>query len=233
MLSFHSVTVGRRLFQRLLCLHQAGAGALCVGAALQDCLFLRFELRLLGKDLGEFRDYSEADFEKLIGTDIIPALGADETVIDFEVTSNRADCFSILGLAREAAVTMNGHFRKPEVKVKEECAARAEDVLDVEVRAPELCPRYAARVVKDVKIGPSPKWMRERLQAAGVRSINNIVDITNYVMLEYGQPMHAFDKRTIKGDKIIVRRAADGEKLTTLDGQERTCLLYTSDAADE
>ena len=185
------------------------------------------------QDLGEFRDYSEADFEKLIGTDIIPALGADETVIDFEVTSNRADCFSILGLAREAAVTMNGHFRKPEVKVKEECAARAEDVLDVEVRAPELCPRYAARVVKDVKIGPSPKWMRERLQAAGVRSINNIVDITNYVMLEYGQPMHAFDKRTIKGDKIIVRRAADGEKLTTLDGQERTLdasMLVIADA---
>ncbi len=185
------------------------------------------------QDLGEFRDYTEADFEKLVGTDIIPALGADETVIDFEITSNRADCFSILGLAREAAVTMKGHFQKPDVTVKEEGGADASDLLQVEVQAPELCPRYAARVVKDVRIGPSPKWLRERLQAAGVRSINNIVDITNYVMLEYGQPMHAFDKRTIEGGKIIVRRAADGEKLTTLDGQERTLdssMLVIADA---
>ena len=186
------------------------------------------------QDLGEFRDYSESDFEKLIGMDIIPALGADGTIIDFEVTSNRADCFSMLGLAREAAITMKGHFKKPEVKVKEESEIRAADVLDVEVQAPDLCPRYAARVVTNVKIGPSPKWMKERLQAAGVRSINNIVDITNYVMLEYGQPMHAFDKRTIEGNKIIVRRAADGEKLTTLDEQERTLdrsVLVIADAA--
>lgn len=185
------------------------------------------------QDLGEFRDYSEADLDKRIGMDIIPALGADETVIDFEITSNRADCFSIIGLAREAAITMKGHFHKPVVQVKEESNITASDVLDVEVKAPELCPRYAARVVTDVKIGPSPKWMKERLQAAGIRSINNIVDITNYVMLEYGQPMHAFDKRTIKGDKIIVRRAADGEKLTTLDEQERvldSSMLVIADA---
>ncbi len=174
------------------------------------------------QDLGEFRGYSESDFEKMIGMDIIPALGADETVIDFEVTSNRADCFSMLGLAREAAITMKGRFRKPEIQLKEESAVRAADVLEVEVKAPDLCPRYAARVVTDVRIGPSPKWMKERLQAAGIRAINNIVDITNYVMLEYGQPMHAFDKRTIQGNKIIVRRAGDGEKLTTLDEQERT-----------
>ena len=185
------------------------------------------------QELGEFKSYTEEDLEKMIGMDIIPALGADETVIDFEVTSNRADCFSILGLAREAAITMKGKFSKPAVTVKEECDVIASDVLSVEVQAPDLCPRYAARVVKDVKIGPSPKWMKERLQAAGVRSINNIVDITNYVMLEYGQPMHAFDKRTIKGDKIIVRRAADGEKLTTLDEQERTLdssMLVIADA---
>ncbi len=185
------------------------------------------------QDLGEFKDFTEEELDKLVGTDIIPALGADDTVIDFEITSNRADCFSILGLAREAAATMNGRFIKPEVHVKEESDVRAEDVLNVEVKAPELCPRYAARVVKDVKIAPSPKWMRQRLRAAGVRSINNIVDITNYVMLEYGQPMHAFDKRTIKGDKITVRRAGDGEKLTTLDGQERTLdstMLVIADA---
>lgn len=185
------------------------------------------------QDLGEFKSYTEEDLEKMIGMDIIPALGADETVIDFEVTSNRTDCFSILGLAREAAVTMHGKFSKPVVSVKEECEVKAEDVLTVEVQAKDICPMYAARVVKDVKIGPSPKWMKERLQSAGVRSINNIVDITNYVMLEYGQPMHAFDKRTIKGDTIIVRRASDGEKLTTLDKQERTLdstMLVIADA---
>ena len=185
------------------------------------------------QDLGEFEDCTEEYFESIIGKDIIPVLGADETVIDFEVTSNRADCFSILGLSREAAITMHGKFTKPDVKVKEECEEKAADLITVEVQAPDLCPRYAARVVKDVKIGPSPKWMKERLQAAGVRSINNIVDITNYVMLEYGQPMHAFDKRTIRGNKIIVRRAADGEKLTTLDEQERnldSTMLVIADA---
>ena len=185
------------------------------------------------QDLGEFKDCTEEYFESIIGKDIIPVLGADETVIDFELTSNRADCFSILGLAREAAITMHGKFNKPQVSVKEECNEKAADLIDVEVQATDLCPRYAARVVKDVKIGPSPKWIKERLQAAGVRSINNIVDITNYVMLEYGQPMHAFDKRTIRGNKIIVRRAADGEKITTLDEQERTLdssMLVIADA---
>lgn len=185
------------------------------------------------QDLGEFKNTTEAEFEKMIGKDIIPVLGADETIIDFEITSNRADCFSILGLAREAAITMKGKFTKPTVEVKENCNEKAADLIEVEVKAPDLCPRYAARVVKNVKIGPSPKWMKECLQAAGVRSINNIVDITNYVMLEYGQPMHAFDKRTIRGNKIIVRRAEDGEKITTLDEQERTLdstMLVIADA---
>ena len=185
------------------------------------------------QDLGEFKDCTEEYFESIIGKDIIPVLGADETVIDFELTSNRADCFCMLGLAREAAITMKSKFNKPQVSVKEECNENAADLIEVEVQATDLCPRYAARVVKDVKIGPSPKWMKERLQAAGVRSINNIVDITNYVMLEYGQPMHAFDKRTIRGNKIIVRRAEDGEKITTLDEQERTLdnsMLVIADA---
>ncbi|MBR5500064.1 MAG: phenylalanine--tRNA ligase subunit beta [Clostridia bacterium] len=180
------------------------------------------------QDLEDFKDKSEQELRTLIGKDIMTVLGADETVIDFEVTSNRADCFSILGLAREAAVTMKhltkkgGTFTCPTPVVKEEDPASVTDFLKVRVDAPDLCPRYMARVVRNVKIAPSPKWMRDRLQAAGVRSINNIVDITNYVMLEYGQPMHAFDIRTIHNGEIIVRRAQDGEKLVTLDEVERT-----------
>ncbi|MBE7065054.1 MAG: phenylalanine--tRNA ligase subunit beta [Ruminococcaceae bacterium] len=174
------------------------------------------------QDLKMFEGLTDEQFDAFIGKDILAVLGVSENVIDFEVTSNRADCFSILGLAREAAVTMGGKYIKPEFTVKEESDAKAEDLIAVEVKDADLCPLYAARVVKNVKIGPSPKWMRERLEAAGVRAINNIVDITNYVMLEYGQPMHAFDKRTIHNDKIIVRRAADGEVIKTLDGQERT-----------
>lgn len=180
------------------------------------------------QDLEDFKGYTEEQLKGLIGKDIMKVLGADETVIDFEITSNRADCFSILGLSREVAVTENrltkrgGHFTCPEPKVKEEDTAKVGDFISVKVEAPDLCPRYMARVVRNVKIAPSPKWMRERLDAAGVRSINNIVDITNYVMLEYGQPMHAFDIRTIRGSEITVRRAQDGEKLTTLDEVERT-----------
>ena len=149
-------------------------------------------------------------------------------MIDFEITSNRADCFSILGLAREAAVTENrltgrgAKFNCPQPKVKEESDENVNDLIKVKVDAPDLCPRYMARAVTDVKIAPSPKWMRKRLADAGVRPINNIVDITNYVMLEFGQPMHAFDIRTIRGREITVRRANDGEKLTTLDEVERT-----------
>ncbi|MBQ8827930.1 MAG: phenylalanine--tRNA ligase subunit beta [Clostridia bacterium] len=173
------------------------------------------------QDLKIFEGLSEEEFDAFIGKDILAVLGVSESVIDFEVTSNRADCFSILGLAREAAVTMNGKFKKPEVTVKEECEENSADLIKVDVKAEDLCPLYAARVVKNVKIEPSPKWMRERLEAAGIRSINNIVDITNYVMLEYGQPMHAFDKRTIHGDTITVRRAGKDEVITTLDEQDR------------
>ncbi len=173
------------------------------------------------QDLKMFEGKTEAEFDALIGRDIMEVLGVSESVIDFEVTSNRADCFSILGLAREAAVTMGGKYIEPAFTVEEKCADNAADLIKVDVQATDLCPLYAARVVKNVKIEPSPKWLRERLEAAGVRAINNIVDITNYVMLEYGQPMHAFDKRTIHNDKIIVRRAAKGEIITTLDEQDR------------
>lgn len=154
------------------------------------------------------------------GNDIKEVLGLNETVIDFEITSNRPDCFSILGLARESAATFNTEFINPEIKVKE-LGDSALGQATVEIKAPDLCMRYAARIVKDVKIEPSPAWMRERLKSAGVRAINNIVDITNYVMLELGQPMHAFDLDYLKGHKIIVRRADDGEKMQTLDEQDR------------
>ncbi|NLD49824.1 MAG: phenylalanine--tRNA ligase subunit beta, partial [Clostridiaceae bacterium] len=154
------------------------------------------------------------------GKDIREVLGINDTVVEFEITSNRPDCLSIIGLAREAAATLGTKFTRPSLKVREE-GDDAGGYASVEVRDPDLCPRYAARIVKDVKIGPSPKWMRDRLKAAGVRAINNIVDITNYVMLEYGQPMHAFDLRDLSGQKIIVRRAFDGEAIKTLDDQDR------------
>ena len=154
------------------------------------------------------------------GTDIKEVLGMDETIIDFEITSNRPDCFSIVGLARESAATFGTTFRKPEITVKE-LGDSIEGQVSVDIKAPDLCYRYSARIVKDVKIEPSPKWLRDRLKASGVRPINNIVDITNYVMLEYGQPMHAFDLEYLKGHQIIVRNAEDGEKMQTLDGQDR------------
>ncbi|KNY28265.1 phenylalanine--tRNA ligase subunit beta [Pseudobacteroides cellulosolvens] len=156
-----------------------------------------------------------------LGKDIKEVLGINETTVEFEITSNRPDCFSIVGLARESAVTLGSKFKKPEITVKEE-GDDAHKYASVEIKDPDLCPRYAARVVKDVKIGPSPKWLRDRLKAAGVRSINNIVDITNYVMLELGQPMHAFDLEKLQDKKIIVRRAVDGEMMHTLDDQERS-----------
>ena len=155
-----------------------------------------------------------------LGKDIKEVLGINETSFEFEITSNRPDCLSMIGLAREAAVTLKKEFKKPQIKVLEE-GDEAQNYISVEIKDPDLCPRYAARVVKDVKIGPSPKWMRDRLRAAGVRPINNIVDITNYVMLEYGQPMHAFDLKDIQGNKIIVRRAEEGETIKTLDDQDR------------
>lgn len=167
-----------------------------------------------------------------LGKDVKEVLGLNETVVEFEITSNRPDCFSVLGLGRESAVTLGQKFRKPDIKVNEQ-GDDANKYATVQIKDPDLCPRYAARIVKDVKIGPSPDWMRKRLKAAGVRPINNIVDITNYVMLEFGQPMHAFDLTDIHGSSIIVRRAADGEPMKTLDGQERkldSSMLVIADA---
>ena len=155
------------------------------------------------------------------GDDIRTAIGLDDHVVEFEITPNRPDCLSVIGLAREAAVTYGKTMDQHEPVVKGGGAGHLAELLDVETPATDLCPRYTARMVRNVKIGPSPKWMRDRLRASGVRPINNIVDITNYVMLEYGQPMHAFDYRYVKGGKIVVRRAEDGETLTTLDGNVR------------
>lgn len=154
------------------------------------------------------------------GDDAIKLLGRDDVVVEYEITSNRVDCFGVLGIAREAAATFNKPFNPPEIKI----TGNDEDVnnyIDVEILNDDLCKRYTARVVKDIKIEPSPKWMQRRLMAQGIRPINNIVDITNYVMEEYGQPMHAYDLDTIEDYKIVVRNASKGERFTTLDGQER------------
>ena len=156
------------------------------------------------------------------GDDAIAALGLDDTNVEYEITSNRVDCFSILGMAREAAATFDLPFYPPEVKVECKCPEKTEDYISVSIEDPDLCKRYIARVVKNVKIAPSPKWLQRRLRAQGIRSINNIVDITNYVMEEYGQPMHAFDLDTIAKRQIIVKRAKDGDVFKTLDGVERT-----------
>lgn len=156
-----------------------------------------------------------------IGKDIKDIFGMNETVVEFEITSNRPDCFSIIGLARETAATFDKKFIIPEVKFTQN-SENINDTISVEVLDKDKCKRYCARMVKNVKIGPSPAWMQERLRACGVRPINNIVDITNYVLLEYGQPMHAFDLRDLQDNKIIVRRAADGEIIKTLDEQDRT-----------
>ena len=156
-----------------------------------------------------------------VGQDINQVIGNDDTVVDFEITNNRPDCYSIIGLAREAAAAFHKPMRHHEPEVHGSEAGSIFDKLDVEVPADNLCSRYTARMVANVKIGPSPKWLRQRLRANGVRPINNIVDITNYVMLEYGQPMHAFDYRYITSGKIVVREAEAGETLTTLDGSVR------------
>ncbi|MCI8649170.1 MAG: phenylalanine--tRNA ligase subunit beta [Anaerotruncus sp.] len=167
-----------------------------------------------------------------LGQDIQSAIGLNDTCVEFEITSNRPDCLSVTGLAREAAMTFGRPLHLPEATVKH----TVDDIhnhLAVEVQAPELCPRYVARMVKNIKIEPSPRWLRERLRACGVRPINNIVDITNYVMLEYGQPMHAFDHKYVEGGKIVVRNAKAGETIMTLDGVERTLtpeMLVIADA---
>ena len=167
------------------------------------------------------------------GDDIKPVINADDHVVEFEITPNRPDCLSVIGLAREVSATFDTPLTLHEPVVKGGGAGDLTELLDVETPDPELCPRYTARMVRNVKIGPSPKWMRERLRSMGVRPINNIVDITNYVMLEYGQPMHAFDYRYVKGGKIIVRRAQEGEELTTLDGNVRKLTPNMLVIADE
>lgn len=181
------------------------------------------------EELGSNRDmYPEAPengiyiFQKDVepGADAVEALGLRDAVVEFEVTSNRVDCFSMIGLAREAAVTFDKPFYPPVITP----TGNAEDVNDyikVTVEDTDLCPRYTARVVKNIKLAPSPEWMQRRLSAIGIRPINNLVDITNYVMEEYGQPMHAYDLDTIANHEIIVKRAQDGDTFVTLDGQER------------
>lgn len=181
------------------------------------------------EELGSSRNfYPEAPEEGIyifgdeveVGADAIEVLGLHDVVFEYEITSNRVDCYSVLGIAREAAAT----FRKPFVPPVVKETGNEEDInnyLSVEVEDPDLCPRYCARMVKNIKIAPSPQWMQRRLAASGIRPINNLVDITNYVMEEYGQPMHAFDYDTIAGQKIIVKRAKDGDTFQTLDGQER------------
>ena len=156
-----------------------------------------------------------------VGQDINLVIGNDDTIVDFEITNNRPDCYSIIGLARESAAAFGLPMKHHEPVVKGSDAGSIYEHLDVEVPATELCNRYSSRMVANVKIAPSPKWLRQRLRANGVRPINNIVDITNYVMLEYGQPMHAFDYRYVGSGKIVVREAEEGETLTTLDGNVR------------
>ena len=148
-------------------------------------------------------------------------IGNDDAIVEFEITNNRPDCYSLIGLARETAAAFNVPMRHHEPVVKGGAEGELCDLLDVDVPADDLCLRYTARMVRNVKIAPSPKWLRQRLRSAGIRPINNIVDITNYVMVEYGQPMHAFDYRYVSGGKIIVRRAGEDKTLTTLDGQVR------------
>ena len=156
-----------------------------------------------------------------VGEDMNVVIGNDDSIVEFEITNNRPDCYSLIGLARETAAAFNVPMKHHEPVVKGGAEGNLCDLLDVDVQADDLCPRYTARMVRNVKIAPSPKWMRQRLRSAGIRPINNIVDITNYVMVEYGQPMHAFDYRYVKGGKIVVRRAGTDKTLTTLDGNVR------------
>lgn len=181
------------------------------------------------EELGSTRDmYPEAPEygiyifpeDAAVGESAVKALGLDDVVFEYEVTSNRVDCYSVIGIAREAAATFGKKFCPPVVK-KTGNEEKASDYIKVTVKDPDLCPRYTARIVKNVKIGPSPKWMQRCLASNGIRPINNLVDITNYVMEEYGQPMHAYDLDTIEGREIVVRRASEGETFVTLDGQER------------
>ena len=194
------------------------------------------ELGLTQNDLpGAYADgiWILNDEDCTIGQDINLVIGNDDTIVDFEITNNRPDCYSIIGLAREAAAAFGKTMNHHEPVVKGSDAGSIFEHLDVEVPATNLCNRYSSRMVANVKIGPSPKWLRQRLRANGVRPINNIVDITNYVMLEYGQPMHAFDYRYVSSGKIVVREAEEGETLTTLDGAVRPLKAGMLVIADE
>lgn len=182
------------------------------------------------EELGSSKDYypGAADdglydmgADAVVGADAVEVLGLHDVVFEYEITSNRVDCYSVLGIAREAAATFRKDFVPPVVN-KTGNSENVNDMVTVEVQDTGLCRRYCARMVKNIKLAPSPEWMQRRLAASGIRPINNIVDITNYVMEEYGQPMHAYDYETIAGHKIVVRRAADGEVFRTLDGQDRT-----------
>ena len=184
-------------------------------------------LEELGLTLGDFPNaildgiWILNDEDCKIGDDVNAVIGNNDTIVEFEITNNRPDCYSVIGLARESAAAFGLPMKHHEPVVKGSDAGCMYEKLDVEVPATDLCNRYTARMVANVKIGPSPKWLRHRLRANGVRPINNIVDITNYVMLEYGQPMHAFDYRYVSSGKIVVREAVEGETLTTLDGTLR------------
>ncbi|MFR3183248.1 MAG: phenylalanine--tRNA ligase subunit beta [Clostridia bacterium] len=185
----------------------------------------------LGLDINQYTGQIEhgimildKNLENKLGEDIVDILNLREDIIDFEITPNRPDCLAIEGLGRETAVSLGKEFKNPRKNIDELKIEDKNEIegLKVEIEAPDLCYRYIARVVKNVKIAPSPEWLVRRLNACGIRSINNIVDITNYVMLEMGQPMHAFDINSIEGKHIVVRRAKNGEKITTLDEEERT-----------
>lgn len=187
--------------------------------AAEDGIYIISRKLLSEKYTAGVQDDAEID-KKAVGQDIREVLGINDEVVEFEITPNRPDCLSMVGIARETAATFATPFRKPVVTVKE-AGGNVNELASVEIKDRDLCPRYAARVIENVKIGPSPEWMKERLRAAGIRPISNIVDITNYVMLEMGQPMHAFDLDHIQGSKIVVRRAQEGEVIETLDGNER------------
>src|SRR6266850_8499417 len=155
------------------------------------------------------------------GADLIAALGLDDHVLEIEITPNRPDCLSVLGVARELAALTGARLRPPRIRVPEG-ATKVRDVARVKIEAPELCPRYTVRVIEDVRMAPAPAWMQARLRAAGLRPISNVVDVTNYVLWELGHPLHAFDHATVAEATIVVRRARDGERFTTLDGLVRT-----------
>lgn len=182
------------------------------------------------EELGSSRDYYpdapesglyDMGQDAVVGSDAIEALGLHDIVFEYEITSNRVDCYSIIGIAREAAATFHKDFVLPDIKPTGN-NENVNDMISVDVEDGDLCKRYCARMVKNIKLAPSPEWMQRRLAASGIRPINNIVDITNYVMEEYGQPMHAYDYDTIADHKIVVRRAKDNEVFCTLDGQDRT-----------